>query len=152
MRQFMRWAISAALVMAAAVAANAAELGGQVFSAGFDQPYKFAGVPVRVMDYAAAKSAAETYQKIDWPAAVGAATTDVDGKWACEVPPGRYMVHAEGVRRYRNGNRVLFEWRVEIVIAKEGTKRVSLLLMDENVFARRDPNTGHVIEPPGVVR
>jgi hypothetical protein len=148
MRTIKGWALAVACVVMG-WPMDAAEVSGQVFAKGFDQPYKFAGVAVRVYDWQAAQNALETYQDVRWPDVVAQATTDVDGNFALKAPTGKYMVYAKGERRHKNGRIVIYEWRVELTV--EGNEKLSVMLTGDNVFALRD-QSGAKLEPPGTVR
>jgi hypothetical protein len=112
-------------------------LSGAAYSGGMDQPYRFAGMHVSIFP----KDTPESGETSALP--VAETETDVDGKFSATIPPGIYVVSAKQLRSYHNGNRVPYEWHVEI----DTTKSTTIALNDDNaVYHTEQAYTAHPLQ------
>lgn len=113
-------------------------IAGQIFSPGTQQPYLFVGVPVKIFRRHEALAAlpsgvappiprrtgrpedpdipatAQPLPVVPWPEAVGQVNTDAQGRFALELPPGEYFLHAQARRTYRAGNTATYDWQLDL--------------------------------------
>ena len=117
-------------------------ISGSAFSGGMEQPYKFAGMKLQLITKEHADQNRTPDGQIKATSFTLEAETDADGRFSLEVPSGSYVILARQLRSYRNGNRVPYEWRVEV----DASKSVTVTLNDSNAIYRLDEaHTAHPV-------
>lgn len=89
-------------------------LAGDVFSAGMQQPYRFAGIEVNVFS-----ERELPHEEKDFPVPAAKAVADINGHFTISVRPGDYTLYASAWRSYPTGRRVRYIWKCPVSISED---------------------------------
>lgn len=106
--------VALALILAA-TALPGRTITGQAYGKGFDGPYLFAGIEIALYPRSIAKREfAENVVRVTLPEPRATTTTDAEGRFSIELPPGDWLLYARASRNYRSGHSAGYEWRVAL--------------------------------------